>query len=103
MFYRLNVRVYKALIPALYSINRSVFAIPSKLCVFVFFQHADLRILVTEWLDGILLENFIRLFYHRCLPEGIARVYCRQMVSAIIAMQRKRILLRFVKSLVLHS
>ncbi|KAL5964032.1 hypothetical protein TSMEX_008227 [Taenia solium] len=56
--------------------------------------HADLRILVTEWIDGLPLENFIRLFFHRCLPESITRLYCRQMVSAIIAMQRKHILLR---------
>ncbi|VDM32632.1 unnamed protein product [Hydatigera taeniaeformis] len=76
---------------------------PNIIHVYHLVKHADLRILVTEWIDGLSLESFIRLFFHHCLPEGIARLYCRQLVSAIIAMQRKSILLREIpiKSLVI--
>nr|CDS24401.1 serine threonine protein kinase sik [Echinococcus granulosus] len=76
---------------------------PNIIHVYHLVKHADLRILVTEWIDGLSLENLIRLFFHRCLPESIARFYCRQMVSAIIAMQRRHILLReiSIKSLVI--
>ncbi|KAL5103301.1 Maternal embryonic leucine zipper kinase [Taenia crassiceps] len=76
---------------------------PNIIHVYHLVKHADIRTLVTEWIDGLSLENFIRLFFHRRLPESIARLYCRQMVSAIIAMQQKHILLREipVKSLMI--
>ncbi|VUZ55405.1 unnamed protein product, partial [Hymenolepis diminuta] len=67
---------------------------PNIIHIYHLIKHVDVRILVTEWIDGLPLDNFIRLFFHRALPESIARLYCRQMVSAIIAMQMKRILLR---------
>ncbi|KAM7534557.1 hypothetical protein Aperf_G00000112167 [Anoplocephala perfoliata] len=67
---------------------------PNIIHIYHLIKHADVRILVTEWMDGGLpLDNFVSLFFHRSLPESIARLYCRQMVSAIIALQMKRILL----------
>nr|CDS32677.2 cell wall protein awa1p [Hymenolepis microstoma] len=67
---------------------------PNIIHIYHLIKHVDVRILVTEWINGLSLDNYIRLFFHRALPESIARLYCRQLVSAIIAMQMKRILLR---------
>ncbi|VDD78093.1 unnamed protein product [Mesocestoides corti] len=67
---------------------------PNIIHVYQLIKHADLQILVTEWIDGLAFAQFMDLFKTRRLPEAIARLYFRQLTSAIIAMQSQHILMR---------